>query len=33
MRAGFPVNDRERTVSDEVAARNLSLTTGSVSAS
>ena len=33
MRAGLPVNDRDRTVSDELAARNLSLTTGSVSAS
>ena len=33
MRAGLPVNERDRTVSDEVAARNLSLTTGIVSAS
>lgn len=33
MRAGLPVSDRDRTVSEDVAARNLSLTTGGVSAS
>src|SRR2546423_13099568 len=32
-RAGFPVIDRDRSVSEEVAARNFSLTTGWVSAS
>ena len=32
-RAGLPVDARERTVSDEVAARNFSFTTGCVSAS
>ena len=33
MRAGFPVIDRDRTVSDEPAARNLLFTDGGVSAS
>ena len=33
IRAGLPVIDRDRTVSEELAARNLSLTTGGVSAS
>lgn len=33
MRAGLPVIERDRTVSDDVAARNFSLTTGTVSAS
>ena len=28
MRAGLPVSDRDRTVSEDVAARNFSLTTG-----
>ena len=33
MRACFPVSDRDRIVSAEVAARNFSFTTGWVSAS
>ena len=32
-RAGFPVIDRDRSVSDDVARRNFSFTTGWVSAS